>query len=399
MEKTKKKPGRKRIIISGIVTIIIMLVYFFSFELKQYTDPKVLSRKITKIFSDDLRREFSYQKVYFEGKNLILTDVALKERQAFSKGDFLKIKKLVLALKWTDLFLNKTISGKIKVTEPTLIVKRNLTGTWNIWDLSLFFKQESKFKIEKLSYEIDGGLIITDDKKTDFYLHMSDFNLYLNAHESLKADGNGIVNATYKNQHLNLKSFFEAEAENSSKKVEFILSDIKLNNTLIGGTQISLNLENADAPLIDRKIKFNLATQNVSFKGEVLQNEADFFLFSPFMLYKKLYGGKLPSAESLGVKNLDIRLNYDEKSWNVKKFTFESPHTFLDLYGNIDVVSQNLDLKFNLKLGTENFKIEALGKLPNPKVKPEMSGTINKYLMTGFKGLQNLLDKYYVNQE
>ena len=101
----------------------------------------------------------------------------------------------------------------------------------------------------------------------------------------------------------------------------------------------------------------------------------------------------------VGVKNIDIGLNYDKKSWNVKKFTFESPEAFLDLSGNVNVDSQKLNLKFNLKLGTEKLKIKALGKLPNPKVKPEMSGTINSYLMTSFKNLQNLLDKHYSNQE
>lgn len=394
------KFGKKPILKFFFAILVALIIIFLIFKITSpYRDPRFLSAKITDTFYQTLRRDFSFEKVYLSGRTLIFENVKLQERGSFSGGDFFEIKKLALKLKFVKLIKNSTLTGSVKLFEPTVIIKRNQNGGWNIEDLIFSFKNEtSQFNFENMDYEVENGLVLLEDKQTPIDLKFSELKAKIKDFDMVRSDIFSNVSGSYKEQKINAVINVKNYSSKTDTNLHLTATDFKVNNSVVSYVDLDCRIKDKNKPLAERKIYLDLKLENVCFNKIPKKKDSDFWLVVPFKVSQALGGNRMPKTEDLKIEHISIGLNYKKPKWHISKMEFKSPEIYWNLNGVLDIFKKTADLGFKMQFGKDKLQINTSGSIKNPEIKPEMSDAIGREIMKNFKNLETFIDKVYFRE-
>lgn len=383
------KTGKKNISKSKILLVILFFLAIVIIIIKitaPYRDPKFLSAKITEAFSDTLKRNFGFEKVYISGRNLVFENVSISERKDFSGGDFLKIKKLILRPKLIKLIKNSTIAGSIRLSEPTIVLKKDLDGNYNISDLSGLDKN---WKFENLNYEIENGILIAEDKKKNIYLQLSNIWGEISGFGEIKISSN--ISADYKGEKITAKTKIKAWISKTYDNFHIIAENIKLKNSYIFSAEFDYNVENKLPD--EQKANYKLKIKNITFDQKPSAKDLDYYLTIPFKLAQALYGNDYYETDNFHIENINADAQFANGIVKISKMQVEGANVYLNLTGTINTTADNADLNLQTKSGAEELEISISGNLTTPEIKPDISVTMNDYITEGLKKIKEFIKK------
>jgi hypothetical protein len=151
------------IICSAICVVLALLGYLYYRDLKK-SFIRTLSAKSTELIGQTVEIGDLW---ISSSSGITLYNVSIKNSEGFPSGNLLRIKRIYLDTKYSELFSGRFYSKNITVYAPELTLLRDGNGRFNISEkLMQFFQKKSTLTYQVDSFDLDSGSIdFNNDKR------------------------------------------------------------------------------------------------------------------------------------------------------------------------------------------------------------------------------------------
>lgn len=273
-------------ILVTILIVLIALAYFYYLDLKKTLVAKISDKSTSFIGQKVEIGDLSFNPLS-PSSGINLYNITIKNPEGFVSGELLKIKKIYLKIKYSELSRGRFYFKNIIVYSPELSVERDKNGKFNISDkLMHFLKRKPTFKYQVDEFTINTGMIEFNRNRIyrgdNINLHLKNISSESGTKTLLKgstsyAGGSriGIDGWAYlKDEPKKFKiSIFSEDISLTAFKEIFYR--YKINTEQIKIT-VNLDIEGDTETGVDLKSKFSIKNAGVLF----LRNEIKNILFS-----------------------------------------------------------------------------------------------------------------------
>ena len=402
-------PVKKRWTIILSAAALLGGAYFAAVKITpKYLGPEKISDIITQSFKDKLNRRVKFTGVHYGGNELVIDNFSVEDRAEFGGGDFFKARKLVCAIDYADLRGRKLAIRELRFEEPELYLRRKTTGGWNFSDLPETFAKPTKLPVEWSigSYSAMGGKLQVQDDIDQNYLSLSTFTASFAMSaltRSLDTTMRGKLNGFYKGESMSGDARFNVNlgmenGQPSEVSTAFSLKSLVWKNIILGSLDGKIAVKGVRARPTERSTDISLEIKDMvldKIKERAAAGGWEQGFVKGVGMYAMVKGVAVPDMQTLSFDTGKLELHQSSMTWTLSPLDLQGRDANLHIDAKIDAAQKTADSTFVFKLGEVGFNFAAQGPLSGPKLKPQMSSTVEDALNQLFSLIEKSFTNYY----
>jgi hypothetical protein len=165
------------LILTICLVFLIFIAYFYYLDLKKTFVEKICDKSTASIGQRVDIRDLSFS----PSGGINIYDISIRNPQGFDSEQLLRIKRLYLKIKFSELFKGKLHLRNITVYSPELTLMKDKTGRLNVSDKFMqLFKRKPTIKYQIDEFDIDSGIFdFNRDKRyrnNDISMHLKNLS-------------------------------------------------------------------------------------------------------------------------------------------------------------------------------------------------------------------------------
>jgi hypothetical protein len=269
-------------ILITILIVLIALAYFYYLDLKKTLVAKISDKSTSFIGQKVEIGDLSFNPLS-PSSGINLYNITIKNPEGFVSGELLKIKKIYLKIKYSELYRGRFYFKNIIVYSPELSVERDKNGKFNISDkLMHFLKRKSTFKYQVDEFTINTGMIEFNRNRIyrgdNINLHLKNISSESGTKTLLKG-GTSYAGGS----RIGIEGWAYLKGEPKKFKISIFSEDISLTafkeifyrykiNTEQTKIAVNLDIEGDTETGVDLKSKFSIKNAGVLFLRSEIKN-------------------------------------------------------------------------------------------------------------------------------
>jgi len=269
-------------ILITILIVLIALAYFYYLDLKKTLVAKISDKSTSFIGQKVEIGDLSFNPLS-PSSGINLYNITIKNPEGFVSGELLKIKKIYLKIKYSELYRGRFYFKNIIVYSPELSVERDKNGKFNISDkLMHFLKRKSTFKYQVDEFTINTGMIEFNRNRIyrgdNINLHLKNISSESGTKTLLKG-GTSYAGGS----RIGIEGWAYLKGEPKKFKISIFSEDISLTafkeifyrykiNTEQTKIAVNLDMEGDTETGVDLKSKFSIKNAGVLFLRSEIKN-------------------------------------------------------------------------------------------------------------------------------
>lgn len=356
-----------------------------------------------------LHRRFQFRDVRYSGADgLVFEDISLGERDSYASGDFIKAKRLAIRLKWKDMVKKQFLIEEIRLTEPTVVLKRKGKGAWNFSDFAAIPKGDGSLQWDLSRLGMENGRLLVVDDKTSTSLMVSTVNASVSLHRAapfaVKAETDfsfsGILRGKAASGAASLSGSMQAGATAVPAKTEgeFSLRGVSAGDYSARRLELRWNLDGLDRPLVERKISVELDGESLlleNLNASAREKGWAYWLLMPVEMLSKAKGFAPPDMDRMAFPAAVVSIKHKAGEWDISKLRLDGDVVRMDISGTINARASSMNLALDVAVPNHELDVRLKGSLRQPEIEPCMSESITGGLNAGFAKLDETLSKLY----